>query len=78
MLLLALALSSSVSPASKNYKVGQCFKDQGEFESRIIRIVEVGKTEYRYEYKFRGLWVGVLSNDKETIETIYINQVKCT
>lgn len=57
--------------------VGHCYSSDSDFNTRIIKIVEVGKTDYKFMLYTGGDWFGVLSNFKETVEYNYTKEVTC-
>ena len=57
--------------------IGHCYSDNENFNPRIIKIIEVGKTEYKFEYRLAGVWVGIMVNSIDTVNEIYKFEIKC-
>lgn len=76
--LLALYFASIANTSvSAPLKVGHCYTDDRDFDSRVIKILEVMKTEYKYKLYTNGEVYGDFVNFKETLENNYPNEVKC-
>jgi hypothetical protein len=64
-------------PVPHNHEVNHCYSDDGEFKPRLIKILEVGKREYKFLYKSDIGWFGDFSNTIDTINSVYPIEVEC-
>jgi hypothetical protein len=75
--LLAIYFMTSPSQAPVLYKADHCYCDDSEFAPRCIKILEVGKKEYRYQVLTQVGYMGNFNNSFDTINDIYNKEVSC-
>lgn len=77
--LIALFLISNANPESLPvpYLVSHCYSSDSEFNPRVIKILEVGHSEYRYSLFTQDEFYGNMSNSIDTINSVYPKEVVC-
>lgn len=76
--LLAMILASPGEPITvPPHKLQHCYSNVADFTPRTIKLIGIKENRYIFKIKTESGWFGNLENNKQSIDTLYPEEVDC-